>query len=89
MNNEDIELPAEFQSGNEVPVDQAMIKRERMIEILNAAIEAERVHCEQAELAVAQLYLTLTDAMGYESESGLSPEEWAARLLLSYMEKEQ
>lgn len=42
MNTHDIELPPEFQSGNSVPVSQATIKRERMEEILRAAIEADR-----------------------------------------------
>lgn len=37
-----IELPAEFRSGNGVSVTQATIKRERMEEILIAAIEAYR-----------------------------------------------
>lgn len=36
----DIELPPEFRSGNSVPVERATIKRERMEEILHAAIEA-------------------------------------------------
>lgn len=38
----DIEMPAEFRSGNDIPVTQATIKRERMEEILIAAIEADR-----------------------------------------------
>ena len=42
MNTHDIELPAEFRSGNDIPVTVATIKRERMEEILNAAIEADR-----------------------------------------------
>src|SRR5690606_1822060 len=35
-----IELPAEFQSGNSVPVTLATIKRERMQEILHETVEA-------------------------------------------------
>lgn len=42
MNTHDIELPAEFRSGNDIPVTQATIKRERMEEILRDAIEADR-----------------------------------------------
>lgn len=42
MNTHDIELPAEFRSGNDIPVTQATIKRERMEEILQATIEADR-----------------------------------------------
>lgn len=42
MNTHDIKLPAEFRSGNDIPVTQATIKRERMEEILIAAIEADR-----------------------------------------------
>lgn len=42
MNTHDIELPAEFRSGNDIPVTQATIKRERMEEILVNAIEADR-----------------------------------------------
>src|SRR5690606_23152998 len=42
MNTHDIELPAEFRSGNDIPVTQATIKRERMQEILRDAIEADR-----------------------------------------------
>ncbi|HWK69981.1 MAG TPA: hypothetical protein VNS29_03980 [Burkholderiaceae bacterium] len=42
MNTHDIELPAEFRSGNDIPVTVATIKRERMEEILRAAIEADR-----------------------------------------------
>lgn len=38
----DIELPAEFRSGNDVPVTIATIKRERMEEILRAAVAADR-----------------------------------------------
>lgn len=42
MNTHDkIELPAEFRSGNDIPVTIATIKRERMEEILSAAVEAE------------------------------------------------
>lgn len=37
----DIELPAEFRSGNSVPVTVATIKRERMEEILRDAINPE------------------------------------------------
>lgn len=37
----DIELPAEFRSGNDIPVTQATIKRERMEEIMRDAIEAD------------------------------------------------
>lgn len=46
MNTHDIELPAEFHSGNDIPVTQATIKRERMEEILRDAIEPY-----QAEIA--------------------------------------
>lgn len=42
MTTLDIELPAEFRSGNSVPVTVATIKRERMEEIIRAAIEADR-----------------------------------------------
>ena len=42
MNTHDIELPAEFRSGNSVPVAQATIKRERMEEILVDAIDRAR-----------------------------------------------
>ncbi len=42
MTTHDIELPAEFRSGNSVPVTVATIKRERMEEIIRAAIEADR-----------------------------------------------
>ena len=38
----DIELPAEFRSGNSVPVERARITRRRMEEILIDAIEADR-----------------------------------------------
>ncbi len=38
----DIELPAEFRSGNDIPVTQATIKRERMEEVIRDAIEADR-----------------------------------------------
>lgn len=36
----EIKLPAEFQSGNSVPVERATITRQRMTEILAEAIEA-------------------------------------------------
>lgn len=39
-----IELPHEFRSANSVPVERATIKRDRMIEILCAAVEADRQH---------------------------------------------
>lgn len=39
---EPIKLPPEFRSGNSIPVERATITRERMIEILAAAIEADR-----------------------------------------------
>ena len=43
MNTHDkYELPAEFRSGNNIPVERATITRERMLEILQAAIEADR-----------------------------------------------
>ena len=42
MKTYNIELPSEFLSGNSVPVTVATIKRERMEEILIAAIEADR-----------------------------------------------
>lgn len=42
MNSYDIELPAEFRSGNDIPVTQATIKRERMEEILREAIDHAR-----------------------------------------------
>ncbi len=42
IHNIDIELPAEFRSGNSVPVTVATIKRERMEEILINSIEADR-----------------------------------------------
>lgn len=42
-----IELPPEFQSGNEIPVERATITRSRMIEILNAAIAHDRQQREQ------------------------------------------
>lgn len=40
MNTHDIELPAEFRSGNSIPVERATITRERMAEILQDTIEA-------------------------------------------------
>ena len=43
MKTYNIELPAEFRSGNSVPVAVATIKRERMEEILREAIEAARM----------------------------------------------
>lgn len=39
---EPIKLPPEFLSANDVPAERATIKRERMIEIIAAAIEADR-----------------------------------------------
>jgi len=54
MNTPDIELPAEFRSGNDIPVTQATIKRERMEEILRDAIEADR---QQRGEPVAWLYI--------------------------------
>ena len=44
---EPIKLPPEFRSGNSIPVERATITRERMIEILAAAIEADRQQREQ------------------------------------------
>lgn len=41
-NDDQIELPAEFRSGNDIPVTQATITRERMEEILREVIEADR-----------------------------------------------
>lgn len=48
----DIELPAEFRSGNDIPVTQATIKRERMEEILRAAIDpyAKRIAALESQL---------------------------------------
>ncbi len=40
MNTHDIELPAEFRSGNGISVERATITRSRMEEILVSAIEA-------------------------------------------------
>ena len=37
-----IKLPAEFQSGNSVPVERATITRQRIAQILDEAIEADR-----------------------------------------------
>lgn len=43
MNTHDkYELPAEFRSGNNIPVERATITRERMEEIIRDAIEADR-----------------------------------------------
>lgn len=42
MKTYNIELPAEFRSGNSIPVERATITRERMTEILQDAIEADR-----------------------------------------------
>lgn len=42
MKTYNIELPAEFRSGNSVPVERATITRERMTEILQDALEADR-----------------------------------------------
>lgn len=42
VNTYDIELPAEFRSGNSIPVERARITRERMTEILQDAIKADR-----------------------------------------------
>ncbi|WJJ94043.1 hypothetical protein [Neopusillimonas aromaticivorans] len=39
---DNIKLPPEFRSGNSIPVERATIARERMVEILTAAIEADR-----------------------------------------------
>lgn len=39
---EPIKLPPEFRSGNSIPVERATITRERMVEILTEAIEADR-----------------------------------------------
>lgn len=43
----DIELPAEFQSGNSIPVERTTITRERMTEILKDAIEADRKRSDE------------------------------------------
>lgn len=55
MNTYDIELPAEFRSGNDVPVTIATIKRERMEEILRAAVEADRKRQGDAAKVLAEL----------------------------------
>lgn len=40
MKTYNIELPAEFRSGNSIPVERATITRDRMTEILQDAVEA-------------------------------------------------
>lgn len=49
-----------------------------------AELEAE---LEQRETLRANQYLSVTDAMGYEAESEVSPEEWAAQLLADRQRK--
>lgn len=75
MNTHDIELPAEFCSGNDIPVTQATIKRERMEEILQAAIEADRQ-------ARGELWGWVIRGTGYRKEwtfTGESAERLAKR----------
>lgn len=43
-------------------------------------MKARDAEWEEEVNSLVYLYLTLTNAMGYESSSGLSPEEWAEKM---------
>lgn len=43
-------------------------------------MKARDAEWEEEVNALVYLYLTLTEAMGYESSSELSPEEWAEKM---------
>lgn len=59
----DIKLPAEFQSGNDIPVKQATIKRERMEEIIQDAIEsAMQSQIQDEALSKAKYALMIANA---------------------------
>lgn len=53
---------------------------EQQMQARDAEWEKELLKFNEELASLAYLYLSLTDAMGYESSSGLSPEEWAERL---------
>lgn len=56
MNTNDIELPPEFRSGNSVQVERATVTRERMEEILKAAIEADRTRRGEPDHLISACY---------------------------------
>lgn len=61
--------------------DPSLLESERAANVLlTEEVEVLKADREAKDTLYANQYLSLTDAMGYESDSGLSPEEWASAL---------
>lgn len=75
MTAEQIDLPAEFVSGNEIQVERATITRARMAEILSDAVQADRARREPGDgdlLTIAYMY-GLEDGKCIASAEGEEP----------------